>query len=304
MRLTLLVRVLIIGCGYVGLSLGAELARRGQEVFGIRRSAPAAAELKAARIHPLIADITKKEDLEKLPRDFDWVVNCAASGGGSVDDYRRLYFEGTRNLIEWLLPSPPRRYIYTSSTSVYAQNDGSVVTEIDPAAPVSETGKILVATENLLLDAAAEKKFPAVIFRVAGIYGPDRGYWLKQFLSGEAKIEGTGERFLNMVHRDDVVGAIIAALKSAPTPSVFNVVDNEPVTQLEFFKWLAQRLGKPMPPIAPENFETNRKRGATNKRVSNLRLRQQLGCQFKFPTFRQGFDAEIQRLNLTPDGHE
>jgi nucleoside-diphosphate-sugar epimerase len=290
-------RALIIGCGYVGLPLGAELARQGHEVFGVRRSASAEMELIAARIHPLIADITKKEDLKKLPREFDWVVNCAASGGGTAEDYRRLYFEGTRNLIEWLLPSPPRRYVYTSSTSVYGQNDGSVVTETDPVAPNSETGKILVATENLLLNTAVEKKFPSVILRCSGIYGPDRGYWLKQFLHGEAKIKGTGARYLNMIHRDDVVGAIIAALKvGAPAPSVFNAVDNEPVTQLEVFKWLAERLGKPMPPFTEENPEANRKRGVTNKRVSNLRLRQQLGYQFKYPTFRQGFDAEIRHI--------
>src|ERR1041385_181617 len=107
-------RVLIVGCGYVGLPLGKQLVRQGHEVFGLRRSTLADDELKTAHVKPLHADITKPDDLKKLPHDFDWVVNCAASGGGSAEDYRRLYLTGNRNLVEWLLPTPPRKYLYTS----------------------------------------------------------------------------------------------------------------------------------------------------------------------------------------------
>ena len=91
-------RVLIVGCGYVGLPLGTELVRQGHEVFGLRRSA-AVAELQSAGITPLRADITQPASLENLPRDFDWLVNCTASGGGGVDDYRKIYLEGNRNLV-------------------------------------------------------------------------------------------------------------------------------------------------------------------------------------------------------------
>ncbi len=289
-------RVLIVGCGYIGLPLGAELVRQGHAVFGLKRSVDAA-ELQAAGITPLHADITRAETLTGLPSEYDWVVNCTASGGGDAEAYRQLYLMGNRNLIEWLRPSPPRRYVYTSSTSVYGQNDGSLVVETDPIAPATDTSQILVATENLLLAAAMQIKFPTVILRLAGIYGPGRGHWFKQFLRGEARLEGDGSRFLNMIHCADVVGAIIAALQGgAPVPSVFNVVDNEPVMQRDFFAWLAGQLGKPMPPSVPADVEANRKRGVTNKRVSNQRLKQMLGYQFKYPTFRQGYAAEIERM--------
>ncbi len=289
-------RVLIVGCGYIGLPLGAELVRQGHAVFGLKRSVDDA-ELKAAGITPLHADITRAETLTGFPSEYDWVVNCTASGGGDAEAYRQLYLMGNRNLIEWLRPSPPRRYVYTSSTSVYGQNDGSLVVETDPIAPATDTSQILVATENLLLAAAMHIKFPTVILRLAGIYGPERGHWFKQFLRGEARLEGDGSRFLNMIHCADVVGAIIAALRGgAPVPSVFNVVDNEPVTQRDFFAWLAGQLGKPMPPSVPADVEANRKRGVTNKRVSNQRLKQMLGYQFKYPTFRQGYAAEIERM--------
>ena len=290
-------RVLIVGCGYIGLPLGEELVKQGHEIFGLRRSPGAEAELRSAGIKPLLGDLTKPEQLAQLPASYDWVVNCVSASGGGVEEYRAVYLDGTRNLVAWLDAAPPKKFVYTSSTSVYGQNDGSLVKESSPTEPAVETGKILVETERVLLDAARERKFPAVILRLAGIYGPDRGYWLKQYLKGEAQIEGSGARILNMIHRDDVAGAIIAALKSGRPGEVYNTVDDEPVSQLTFFQWLSGPLGKELPPSAPEDAEAVRKRGVTNKKVSNRRLRMELGCQLKYPTFRQGYTAEILRLD-------
>jgi len=292
-------KCLIVGCGYVGLPLGAELVRRGHEVFGLRRGAPD--ELKAADIRPLIADITKPETLARLPRDFAWVVNCAASGGGGADDYRKIYLEGNRNLIAWLAHSPPEKFVFTSSTSVYGQNDGFVVTEESPAEPAEETARVLVEAEKLLLDKGGSRgrsphqQFPTVILRVAGIYGPGRGHWFRQFLRGEARIEGDGARWLNMIHRDDVIGCIIAALEHGKPGEIYNVADNEPVTQLKFFEWLVAELKRPLPPKILAEAEIRRKRGATNKRVSNAKLRAELKYEFRFPDFRKGYGAEIAR---------
>jgi len=290
-------RVLIVGCGYVGLPLGAELVKQGHEVFGLRRGTRAEAEFKSAGIRLLTGDITNAEQLAQLPGGYDWVVNCVSASGGGAEEYREVYLQGTRNLIEWLGAAPPKKFVYTSSTSVYGQNDGSLVKESSPTEPVVETGQVLVETERVLLDAAREKKFPAVILRLAGIYGPDRGYWFKQYLSNEARIEGNGGRILNMIHRDDVAGAIIAALKSGRPGEVYNAVDDEPVTQLAFFQWLSGPLGKELPPTAPEDAEAVRKRGVTNKKVSNRRLKMELGYPFKYPTFREGYTAEIMRLD-------
>jgi nucleoside-diphosphate-sugar epimerase len=290
-------RVLIIGCGYVGLPLGAELVKQGHEVFGLRRSTGAEAEFKSAGIKLLTADVTKADQLAQLPGGYDWVVNCVSASGGGAAEYREVYLQGTRNLIEWLGAAPPKKFVYTSSTSVYGQNDGSLVKESSLTEPAVETGKILVETERVLLEAARERKFPAVILRLAGIYGPDRGYWFKQYLSNEARIEGNGARILNMIHRDDAAGVIIAALKSGRPGEVYNAVDDEPVSQLHFFQWLSGPLGKELPPSAPEDAEAVRKRGVTNKKVSNRRLKMELGYQFKYPTFRQGYTAELIRLD-------
>jgi nucleoside-diphosphate-sugar epimerase len=290
-------RVLIVGCGYVGLPLGAELAQQGHEVYGVRRSAARADELTAAGIRPLVADVTQPDTLRQLPAPFDWVVNCVSSSKGSVEDYRAVYLAGTRRLIDWLAATPPRKFVYTSSTSVYGQTDGSAVKETHPTEPPTETGRVLVETEQVWLAAARERGFPAVVLRVAGIYGPDRGHYFKQFLNNEARLEGRGERLLNMIHRDDVVGAILAALKSGRPGEVYNAVDDEPVAQIHLFRWLSETLGKNMPPQATEAEATERKRGFTSKKVSNRRLKMELGYQFKYPTFRQGLTEEIRRLD-------
>ena len=288
-------RALIVGCGYVGLPLGAELVRRGHEVYGLRRSALAADELKDLGVIPLRADITRPDELTALPRDFDWVVNCTASGGGDTDAYRKIYLEGSRNLLAWLAGVPLKKFVYTSSSSVYAQNDGSAVTETSPTEPETGTAQILVETEQLLRQ-AARNGFPAVILRVAGIYGPARGHWFKAYLRGEAHIEGEGTRILNMIHRDDLIGIIIAALDGAAPGETFNAVDDEPVTQLKFFEWLAAALDRPLPPRVPADAEVWRKRGTTNKQVSNAKLHAQLPYAFQYPDFRSGYRAEIRRM--------
>ncbi|MCX6926500.1 MAG: SDR family oxidoreductase [Verrucomicrobia bacterium] len=292
-----LMRVLIVGCGYIGLPLGAELVKQGHEVFGLRRSPGAEAGLKAAGIKPLLGDITRAEQLAQLPAAYDWVVNCVSASGGAAEEYREVYLNGTRNLVAWLAASPLKKFVYTSSTSVYGQNDGSLVKEDSPTEPSVETAQILVETEKTLLEAVQQRKFPAVILRLAGIYGPGRGYWFKQFLNNEARIEGAGARLLNMIHRDDAAGAIIAALKSGRSGEVYNAVDDEPVSQLHFFQWLCGPLGKELPPSVPEDPDAVRKRGVTNKRVSNRRLKMELGYQFKYPTFRQGYTAKILLLD-------
>ncbi len=289
-------RVLIIGCGYVGLPLGAELVRQGHDVIGLRRDLASEAGCNAAGLQLLTADVTKPDDLSRLPGNFDWVINTVSSTKGGIEDYEQVYLNGTRNLIAWLSPNPPKKFVYTSSTSVYGQVDGSVVKESSVTEPASATGKLLVETEQLLFDAARSWKFPSVILRVAGIYGPERGHLFLQYLRDEAKIAGKGERIINMIHRDDLVNVIIASLKHGRAGEAYNAVDDEPVAQLHFFRWLSETLGKWMPPFTTGEENAIRKRGLTNKKVSNRRLKMELGVQLKYPTFRQGYTAEITRL--------
>lgn len=287
-------KALIAGCGYVGIPLATELIRAGHEVYAINRTHALQAEIEKAGVHFLTADVSDRSSLDKLPAPFDWIVDMVSAGGGGPVEYRKAYLEGVRNFIDWSKPFPPKRFVFTSSTAVYGQNDGSQVKEESPTDPALETARILVETERTLVEAFQNFKFPSIVLRVAGIYGPDRGYWLRQFLQNEAAIEGHGDRFSNMIHRDDLVQAILGALKSGRAGEIYNVVDDEPVSQLHLFRWLSDATGKPMPPYATP--EQSRSRSATHKRVLNRRLKMELGIQLKYPNFRQGMTAEIQRL--------
>ncbi|HUS34363.1 MAG TPA: SDR family oxidoreductase [Verrucomicrobiae bacterium] len=287
-------RALVIGCGYVGTPLAMRLVELGHEVWGVRRNQEALAELAPMDIKPFAADISEPGALDGLTGSFDWVVNLVSSDKGGPPEYRRVYVDGNRNLVEWARQHPVRKLVYTSSTSVYAQNDGSAVKESSPTEPTTETSQILLEAEKLLT--AATPAVPAMILRVAGIYGPGRGHLFKQYLKNEAKIPGQGARITNMIHVDDLVEVIIAALKNGRAGETYNVVDDEPVALLHFYRWLSETLGKWMPPFAPEEQEPERKRAVTSKKVQNRKMKVELGVQLKYPTFRQGYTAEIRRL--------
>jgi nucleoside-diphosphate-sugar epimerase len=298
-------RALVIGCGYVGTPLAKRLVELGHEVWGIRRTAEAAADLEKIAVKPFAADISESGSLDSLAGEFDWVVNLVSSDKGGAPEYRQVYVEGNRNLIDWARKHPVKKLVYTSSTSVYAQNDGSAVKETSLAAPTIETSQILLEAEKILLEPAPA--VPSVVLRVAGIYGPERGHLFKQYLKNEAKIPGQGARIINMIHRDDLVEVIITALKNGRAGEIYNAVDDEPVSLLHFYRWLSETLGKWMPPFVSEEESPERKRALTNKKVQNRKMKIELGAQLKYPTFRQGYTAEIRRLeaagqlNIEPD---
>jgi nucleoside-diphosphate-sugar epimerase len=261
-------KLLLIGHGYLGQAITREFRENGWEVVATSLS---------GNDDTLACDVGNPADVAKLPA-ADFIVHCAASGRGGAEAYQRVYVDGCRNLIE-KFPDVP--LLYTSSTSVYAQIDGSVVTEASPTVPDRETGSLLLAAEQVVLAAGG------IVTRLSGIYGPGRSVILKKFLSGEAVIEEDGRRFLNQIHRDDAARAIfhLAATRMA---GVFNVSDSTPLSQLGCYQQLARIFEKPLPPSGPRDL--NRKRGWTHKQVSNEKLRG-TGWQPHFPSFIDAVSA-------------
>ena len=282
-------RVLIVGCGFVGETAADLFRAAGWQVSGWTGSADSAARLGAENPYPVAAhDATDPAAVQAAATDLpapDAVVMSVSSGrGGGPEQYRRVYLGGARNLLAAFRPA---RFVFTGSTSVYAQTDGAWLDESAPAIPDRETGRILRETEALVLASPC-----GVVARLAGIYGPGRSNLLRKFLSGEAVIEGDGGRWLNQIHRDDAAAALFRLAQPDTPPGVYNVADDHPVTQRDLYTALAANFGRALPPSGPVDLD--RKRGWTSKRIANGRLRA-LGWQPAYPSF-VGW-AETQRAD-------
>lgn len=255
-------KLLLIGHGYLGREIARVFCMAGWMVVPVSLS---------GGDDSLACDVGDLKQVKSLPV-ADFIVHCAASGRGGAEAYQRVYVDGCRILTE-AFPGVP--LLFTSSTSVYSQTDGSTVTEDSPALPERETGRLLLAAERVTLAANG------IVTRLSGIYGPGRSVILKKFLNGEAVIEEDGRRFLNQIHRDDAASAILH-LASKRAGGIFNVSDSTPLSQIECYRELGRMFGKPLPPVGPR--DPNRKRGWTHKRVSNEKLRA-TGWQPEFPSF-------------------
>jgi nucleoside-diphosphate-sugar epimerase len=278
-------RILIAGCGYVGQATADLFHAAGWTVEGWTRSAESAAKLstKPYPVHAIdIGDHAQISARAMAAAGFEAVIHCASSGGGGVDAYRQIYLNGARNLLDRFAGS---KMLFTSSTSVYAQRDGSWVTEESETKPARETGGILLETEQLVL------AHSGIVARLAGIYGPGRSALLSKFLAGTAIIDQENDRFINQVHRDDIASALFLLLDRASSPSeIYNAVDDQPILQSECYRWLAEKLNRPLPLIRKR--EGQRKRGDNNKRVTNAKLRR-FGWIPRYPTFAAGMEKSV-----------
>ena len=297
-------RVVVVGCGYVGLELAEQLAERGHAVTGVRRSDAGLDAVEAVgervdgvEVDAVRADATDPASLDALP-DADAVVFAASSGGRGAEAAREVYVDGLRNVIEAYAArsSPPDRLVYTSSTGVYGDHDGAWVDEETPIDPTTEKTRVLAEAERSALETAGDAGIDGTVAQFAGLYGPDR-YRLERYVEGPVTAG-----YLNMVHRDDAAGAIRYLLetdRARGEPVV--VVDDEPVDKHAFADWLADECGVPRPEkrskaeriAAGELSAAAERRIRTSKRCSNDRLRA-LGYEFAYPTFREGYRDAVR----------
>jgi nucleoside-diphosphate-sugar epimerase len=271
---------LVAGCGYLGEAVADLLHGAGWTVTGWTASSASANRLASCKPYPVQAnDIADRDALVAAANRLEpptVLIDCVSSGRGGADQYRRVYLQGALHLLEAF---PAARLIFTGSTSVYAQTDGSWVDETSLAGPTRETGVILLETEALVLAAGG------IVARLSGIYGPGRAGLLEKFLAGNAVVEGDGGRWLNHIHRDDAASALATLANLAlcgDAGGIYNVSDSRPMTQLDLYRGLADHFGRPLPPSGP--IDLNRKRGWTSKRVSHEQLSKH-GWRPSFPSY-------------------
>jgi nucleoside-diphosphate-sugar epimerase len=267
---------LIVGCGY----LGRRVARRW---LGLRRRVIALTrrnsdELAALGIEPIIGDVLHPPALPEAVTVL-YAVGFDRAVGAPMRD---VYITGLGNILDVLPPSS--RFLYISSTSVYGQTDGEWVDESTATEPIEGSGQIVLESERLLCG----RRPDAIVLRFGGIYGPDRLLRRRSQLSVGEPMSGDPARRLNLIHVDDGADAVLAAEEHGTLGETYNIVDDEPVTRLDYYAMLAELTRAP-----PPRFDNQPEARASNRRVSNKKAKDSLRWRPSYPSCREGLPAAL-----------
>ncbi len=274
--------VLVAGCGYVGTALARRLAHAGHRVYGLTRSAR---ELPPG-VHPITVDLTSSASLTTLPSDIEQVVYCAAASGRTREAYESIYVGGLSRLLDVVSGRAVERVIFTSSTAVYGQDDGSWVDEASPTLPTRFSGEVLLEAERRL----AQAPLASSSLRLAGIYGPGRTWLVRRVAAGEvtAAAAGVPPRYGNRIHREDCAGALAHLLSLETLPPIHVGVDDAPAPLSDVHAFVADLLGVAL----PEGASSEPGRGG-NKRCRAGALRAS-GWAPEVPSYREGYPAIVE----------
>ena len=281
-------RILIAGCGQIGTQLGLKLLENEHEVWGLRRKP----HQIPSPIKRLGGDLTKAETLKIIPRSLDWVFIILTADQFDDRSYEESYVESTRNLLALIIErrEKPIRTFFASSTGVYGQSDGEWVDETSPTTPQHFSGRRILEAENLL----KKSPLPSTCIRFAGIYGPERTRFIDRLKKQEIWRPVGPPVYRNLVHSKDVIGILTHLITLPQHHSVYNAVDNEPVSYSELVQWVSRKLGiSENKRISSKSMISNR--NTSNKRCCNHRLVQS-GYTFIYPSYREGYGKIIGNL--------
>jgi nucleoside-diphosphate-sugar epimerase len=282
---------LIFGCGYLGHRVARLWRDAGHEVFVVTRSAERAQKLAAEGLRPIVADVVRPETLADLPacESVLYAVGHDRAAGATI---REVYAGGLQNVLD-RLPDGFLRIIYISSTGVYAQSRGETVDENSPTEPAREGGRACLAAEKVL--AAHRLGSRGIVLRMAGLYGRGRVPLAEDLRRGRP-IAAPPHGLLNLIHVDDAAGVVLAADERAVPPRTYIVSDGTPLERRTYYEELARLLGAPPPVFAAVGADSAARAGSA-KRVSNARMRRELGVRLAYPTYREALPAILAAEN-------
>jgi nucleoside-diphosphate-sugar epimerase len=271
-------RRLIIGCGYLGRRVARHWTAQGDTVFALTRTPEHAEEFRRSGLTPIVGDVTNAASLAALP-EVDTILYAVGLDRGTEHSQRDVYVGGLDNALNQI-QGKVRRLIYISSTSVYGQNLGEWVDESSECQPESPNGQVCLDAERLL-----QQKVPqANILRLAGIYGPGRIVARIEALRAGQIPEGNPDAWLNLIHVDDAVAAVLACKRCGAPGATYLVCDDHPCRRREYYSLLAAMVGAPAPFTSSEQSPS----ASLNKRCSNRRLRDELQVALRYPRFNVG----------------
>ncbi len=275
------------GYGFTAAALGERLLREGWRVRGTTRSAKKADKMRAAGAEPVIWSAGSLFPSDELDDATAVLLSIAPDEAG--DPVYRCCAPALAAAapgVGWLG--------YLSTTGVYGDRKGGAVDETSDLAPTGERGKRRVRAEANWTLFAMEHALPFHVFRLGGIYGPGRSA-LDQVRTGTARrVEKPGQVF-NRIHVADAADALARSIAAPKDGAIYNLVDDEPSAPGDPALYAARLLDAPPPPAVPfasaELSAMARSFYSDNKRVSNARLKSDLGWAPRYPSFREGLEA-------------
>jgi nucleoside-diphosphate-sugar epimerase len=279
--------LLSIGHGYSAAALGDLLIAEGWRVIGVTRSADKAGALRARGVEPLLWD---GADWDTALDATDHLLISAAPDAGGDPVLRAI---GERIAAR---AAALRWAGYLSTVGVYGDHGGAWIDESAPLNPATDRGRARVAAEDAWRGLRRERDLPLHVFRLAGIYGPGRGPFAR-IRSGEARRVIKAGQVFSRIHVDDIAAALRASISRPDPGAVYNVCDDLPAPPQDVLAFAADLLGAPRPPeVAFETAELSpmaRSFYAESKRVANRRIREALGVDLRYPTYREGLAAVL-----------
>lgn len=293
-------RALVLGCGYTGRRVARELLAEDVDVVGTTRSADRARELQDEGISPLLLHIRRSSDLDRLGRlraHVCFYLVPPLGREGTRDPESPVPGEAPAAALHALALEGLRCFVYVSSTSVYGDRRGAPVDETDPPAPDSRSGRARLAAEAAVLAAGRAAGVETRIGRAAGIYGPGRTM-RDAIREGRYHVVEGMDGWSNRIHVEDLARALVALWRRGRDGRVYNLADGRPHRASEYAALVAEAAGLHVPVLAPgearERYGPGRlARKAASKRVSNRRLREEIGFRFRYPSVREGLAASL-----------
>jgi len=294
-----MMRKLIIGCGYLGLRVARAWLAEGHEVTALTRSPERAAELEKRGLRTVCGDVTEPASLVSLPA-CETLLYAVGLDRRSGHSQRTVYVDGLENVLRQMR-GRFGQLIYISSTSVYGQSAGEWIDETSPTMPARENGCVCLDAERTVWkffepraddsgtsDSTGAAK--AHVLRLSGIYGPGRLLSRVEGLRQGTPLGGNPQAFLNLIHVEDAVRAVLACEERGGASSTWLVSDNEPVVRQAYYARLAELVGAPPPRFAPEESALS----DFGKRCSNRKLRDELQWTPRYPSYEAGLPAALE----------
>ncbi|KAK9165441.1 hypothetical protein Scep_000632 [Stephania cephalantha] len=299
-------RMFILGLGFVGQLFGNQLKKQNWHVGGTCRS-----EINKARLREMgfdaqlfnnhtenstsLGSLTSLEEVTHLLVSLPPVVGYGDPFLDQCEDrLRRRIANGN---LQWLC--------YLSSTSVYGDCNGEWVDEDYPANPKKASARARLAAENRWLSVGRDLGVPVQVLRLGGIYGPGRSALdtiIKQELLTESQKMREARRYTSRIHVDDVCQALKATFDIPSSGRIYNVVDDDPAPRSEVFAFASELIEKQWPgkikasPSACTSSGDHERAEGGEKRVSNARMKNELGVKLLHPTYRSGLEDIIKMM--------